>query len=85
MGIVRIGRGRGRGTIPDGPQEKRARVLRLLRDPVWSTRSTNWIAREARVSWLFADKVRTVYEGDEVPGRRMARDGSKHPPYTERR
>lgn len=86
MGIVRIGRVR-RGASPcrQTPQDKRERVLRLLRDPAWANRSTNWIAREAKVSWLFADKVRTLHEGDATPGKRTARDGSTHPPYTEKR
>lgn len=75
------------GLPPEEPdtEEKRRRVLRLLADPVWAGRSTNWIAREAGVSWLFADKVRVLHDGDGVPDKREARDGSSHPPYSGRR
>lgn len=39
---------------------KWTRVRRLLRHRLWSSRSTNWIAQVAGVSWAFADKVREL-------------------------
>ena len=44
-------------------ERKRRRVIRYLSQPKWATRSTNWIALRAGVSWLFADKIRAELEG----------------------
>ncbi len=56
---------------------KRRRVVRLLRSPKWASRSTNWIAMMAGVSWLFADKIRCEVEQDR-PITRESRSGRQY-------
>lgn len=36
------------------------KVIDLLNDPEWSSRSTNWIAQEAGVSWEMVDRLREI-------------------------
>jgi hypothetical protein len=62
---------------------KRRRVERLLQDPVWAQRSTNWIARQARVSWAFADQVREQLGGR--PGHVETQSGRRVRSHRKRR
>lgn len=93
MGIIKLG-GRGKNNARESKkvgkqareaERKRAKVLRLLRDPKWADRSTNWVAMQAGVSWLFADKVRIELDGDAPPKKRKSRAGQLFDPYTERK
>ncbi len=59
-------------------EEKRQRVLALLADPAWADKSTTCIAKEAGVSWLFADKVRIQYQ-PTPPEKRTTSIGTKFP------
>jgi hypothetical protein len=90
--VVRLGNGRrsrreskAESKLAREVRRKRDRVLRLLNDPKWSDRSTNWIAMMAGVSWLFADKVRIEFDGDAAPRKRESRSGQMCDPYAERK
>ena len=58
--------------------KKRRQVERLLRNPKWRTRSTNWIAQQTGLSWLFVDKVRTQMTEDSN-AKRFGKDGKEYP------
>jgi hypothetical protein len=53
-------------------------IRRLLRHPMWQGRSTNWLAKRARVSWMFADKVRESERAMEH-GKRKTKNGKHYP------
>ena len=60
-------------------EDKERAVMRLLADPEWQAKSTEWIAQACNVSWNMANRLRSQLPSGEVGETRIGRDGRSRP------